>query len=38
LKNTADQQEVDEDWEHIKTAITGSAKKQFNYKISLQRI
>ena len=27
MKNIADQQEIDEDWEHIKTAITGSAKE-----------
>jgi hypothetical protein len=27
LKNTEDQQETDEDWEHIKTPITGSAKE-----------
>lgn len=27
LKNTVDQQEINEDWEHIKTAITESSKE-----------
>jgi lipoate-protein ligase A len=32
LKNTADQQEINQEWKNIERAITESAKKQFTYK------
>jgi hypothetical protein len=34
----ADQQEINDEWENIKTAMIGSAKKQFSYKKCLQKM
>jgi hypothetical protein len=37
-ENTADQKEINKEWENIKTTVRESAKETIQYKKSLQRM